>query len=292
MKFFHASGLLRSCRATRARMIAAAMVFGFSATSAFGGFASSVVDYTPGTGGPSGYDDPAAALGPPAPVVGAGTIYPNVLDPFSPAFGKPEIVVIGTGGQLTLQLDTPITVANTPQLGVISNVGLIDSDYPNGTVSAPASIFGGGSAEVRVSGDGNQWVSLGIINFNLPASFYSKLSSPYEMAPGPGDTPADLGKPFTGTLSDFSGESFQQVMNTLGGSVGGTWLNLDGTDLTSVDYVQFRNPSGDSGQLAIDAITTANTPEPGSAMICLLVISGAALRRRGRATEHPRRASA
>jgi len=248
--------------------------------NSMGGFASSVVSYTPGTGAPSGFNDPAAALGMPAPVVGAGSGYPNVLDPFSPAFGSTEIVAIGTGGQLTLQLDKPITVANAPQLGVISNVGLIDADYPNGLADSSADTFGGGSALVRVSSDGSTWASLGNVNFNLPATYFSKLAGPYETAPGPGDVPADLSKPFTGSIADFAGEDFQQALGTLDGSVGGTWLNLSGTNLATVDYVQFQVPSG---YLPIDAITTsaggASTPEPGSAAFVALAAMGLLLAR-------------
>ena len=123
-------------RGVAALALSAAM--GASATSVSGatvtgGYGSKVLSFYQGTGLPANYfNNPNSALGAPAPVTGAGTPFPNVLDPFSPAYGKNEIVVIGKTGQITLQLYKAVTVANTPQIGVISNVGLIDSSYPAG----------------------------------------------------------------------------------------------------------------------------------------------------------------
>ncbi len=251
-----------------ARLIFAAAAFvGLSASSTFAGtsgdFASKVIGFYQGTGTEAGFGNASAALGAPDPVTGVGTIYPNVVDPFSPAYSKNQIVQIGRLGQLTLQLAKPIVVANTPQVGIVSNVGLIDANYPGGIATSPATIFGGGSADVRVS-DGKTWVDLGNITFNLPATAWSKLANAYEAAPTKADVPANFAKPFTGTLASFKGENFARILNTLNGSVGGTWLNVYKTHLKTVDYIQIRNPGGTTNRLAIDSVMAVTaTPSAG-----------------------------
>jgi len=94
--------------------------------------------------------DPTAALGSPSGITGVLAGFPNVLSPFSPAFDVGQIVIVGEGGQLTLQFPMAISTAAGAAIGVVSNVGLIDNDFPNGQVGSPASSFGGGSAIVSV----------------------------------------------------------------------------------------------------------------------------------------------
>lgn len=225
-------------------------------------FASKVIHYYQGSGVNAKYNDAAAALGGPEPVTGVGTAYPNIVDPFSPPYQTNQIVLLGKGGGLTLQLARAFTVKNAPELGILSNVGLVETS--SGSVGSPAQIFGGGVADVRVSSDNKTWADLGNITFNLPSTSWSKFSNEFEPAPAKGDVPSNPGLPFTGKLSSFNGKSVQQVLKTLNGSVGGTWLNVSATKLKTVDYIQIRNPLGNPWvpghpvQLAIDAVTVSS----------------------------------
>ena len=64
-------------------------------------YASAVVSYNPGTGANASFtNNPNAALGSPA--LGSG------VTPFAPPFSNTQIVGIGAGGQITLQMSTPI----------------------------------------------------------------------------------------------------------------------------------------------------------------------------------------
>jgi hypothetical protein len=233
---------------------------GLSATHAVAAFATSVVSYTPGSATTSNptYTDASSSLGAPAPIVAAGSPWSNVLSPFSPAYEAAHLVVIGDGGQLTLRLSEPVTVGAGREIGVISNVGLIDSDYPKG--SAAGGTFGGGVAEVRVSANGIDFVSLGDVTFDGPASYYTN-AGPYDSAAPANPQVSDFNKPFNGSAS-FDGQSYAQVVQTLGGSIGGTWIDVSPSGLTSVQYVQFVVANdGDPGtKLAIDAVTSV--PEP------------------------------
>lgn len=253
-----------------------------------------VVDYTPGTGiqqqwgtGLS-YDNPLAALGGPDGVTGetyAG--WPNVLSPFSPAYEVDEIVQIGDGGSLTLQLAAFAIPDGTPapELGVITNVGLMDTDWPNGVPANPAVAFGADEAIVSVSADGVHFVALNAgqpIRFELPA-VYSFDAGPY--ATSPGAVVADFGQPFTpvGGLSAFDGlTSYADVLGVFAGSGGGTWLDLDQAGLAQVGYVRFDDPA-DGDPFEIDAVVVAHSavgapvPEPpaGLLLACAFAALGA-----------------
>ena len=261
---------------SRFRSLSVATAIAISAASVSAGttpdYASKVLSSYQGTGLPANYFNAASsALGSPELVSGAGTLYPNVVNPFSPAFGNKDIYVLGKGGQITLKLTSAFSVANTPQLGIISNVGLIDTSYPNGKASAAASIFGGGIADVRVSSDGKTWADLGNITFDIPTSSYTKLGNPYEASPSKTDVASNFGKPFTGKQSNFDSENLPGVLKTLNDSVGGTWLNVYATKLKTVDYIQIRNPLGQPWvpgspvRFAVDGVTISTVGATASA---------------------------
>ncbi len=248
-----------------------------------------VVDYTPGTGiqqqwgtGLS-YDNPLAALGSPDGLTGethAG--WPNVLSPFSPAYEVDEVVQIGDGGSLTLQLAAFAVPDGTPapELGVITNVGLMDTDWPNGIPADPAVAFGADEAVVSVSADGVQFVALNggrPIRFDLPAVYYLD-AGPYDASPG--SVVADFGQPFTpaGGLSAFDGlAGYADVLAVFAGSGGGTWLDLDQSGLAQVGYVRFDHPA-DGDPFEVDAVVVADSavgvpvPEPSAASLAAIAL--------------------
>lgn len=265
-----------------------------------GSYAAGIVSYTPGTAS-AAFQTPAAALGAPDGVSGenpAATNYfgfPNVLSPFSPAYQGDEIAQIGEGGQITLRLANYINVGAGKRLGVFTNTGLVDSSPTftggNGPV---ASTFGAGTARVKVSSDNQTWIDLGLVTFDIPNLFYVNAGA-YDSAAPAAPQLTDFGKPFEGTLASFNGKDFAGTVDAFkvaagGYSGGGTWLDLSGTGLSQVGYVQFiEEDDGNAltdNRLAIDAVSIANgavgaaTPEP-SGLLCLLG-AGLILRRRRR----------
>lgn len=235
------------------------------------GFASQVVDYTPGTGASSAYLNAGSALGKPGGNIGSGT-----LNPFSPNYAASELTGIGAGGQLTLALSNFVAVgpAGTREIGIFGNVGLIAASTNPPTAQNPATVFGAYSVAVSVSADGVNFVPLnggGLITSTLPANYYANADTTnYNAAPPANPVLADFGKPFTGTLADFSGRTYAQILTTLDGSAGGTWLDLSATGLAQVGYVRFSEPAGGgnfylNGVSSNEALLGLAVPEPGVA---------------------------
>jgi hypothetical protein len=229
-------------------------------------FASQVVSYTPGAASTTDptFVDPSAALGAPSGITGVLAGFPNVLSPFSPAFDVGQIVVIGEGGELTLKFPSPISTAPGLAIGVISNSGLIDNNYPSGQATNPATNFGGGSADVSVSQDGKTFVSLGEKEFLNPANFYLN-AGPYDTTAPTSPQLADFGKAFAGDLNAFNNEDDAQVVSTLNGSGGGTWLDLSASGLSQVNFIEFSVPTDGTSfggtvgsRLPIDAVAVAD----------------------------------
>ena len=256
------------------------------------GYASAVEDYTVGTGVSSAYTNASSALGQPGGAVGSGT-----LNPFSPNYAGSELTGIGSGGQLTLALSRFVTVgaAGTREIGIFGNVGLVNAGTAGAPAAGnPATVFGVRSVLISVSADGVNFVPLNagaLITSTLPANYYTNPDTTNVNAPPPANpTLADFGKPFMGSLADFDGESYAQTLATLGGSAGGTWLDLSGTGLPQVGFIRFSEPASGganggifylNGVSSNEALLGAAAPEPGAAL--LLAIGGAlALAWRGR----------
>ena len=265
-------------------------------------WASGVVDYAAGLG-ITAQLDPNAALNAPAPWMGVSIGWPALLNPFSPQFDADQIVGIGQGGSLTLELAKPVSVTGTPQIGVITSSGLFDTTFFGDTGNPPhtfASFEYGAqrSAKVEVADVVGNFKSLGQIVFENPANFYTNLSGPYAfMAPVP-PTLADFAKPFTGTLADFAGKSFDEVLSVLDGSGGGQWLTVPADlGLAEVRFIRFSEPMWllADGSHGVDAVSIYDgsrkpadffidaivaVPEPGSA--AMLLLAGMTMLRRRR----------
>ena len=233
-------------------------------------FADQVVSYTPGADVTS-YNQSAAALGKPGGNVGSGT-----FNPFVPNFATTELVQVGFGGELTLRLSNYVTVNYTPgvrEIGVWENVGLTAS---GGSAKNPAEVFGADGAVVSVSADGTNWFALNSgqpILFTLPGNYYVNATG-INNAPPASPVLADFGQPFTGTLADFNGKSFADTIATLGGSGGGTWLDIDEAGLSQVGYVRFSGVT--SGQtLEVNGVginsslAGALVPEPSTLVLTM-----------------------
>src|SRR5687767_6191166 len=236
--------------------------------------AVSVVDYQPGSA--TSFTNPAASLGLPA-----GDTSFGALTPFNPPFLDSQIVVVGAGGRLTLRLSSPVAAGGAgPELGVFANNGLIDvSDDGSGLAGNPAATFSPPPvALVSVSADGQTFVPLGNqpITFGNPTNFYTDVAIEDYSAPL-GAAAADFSKPFTGTLSSFNDLAYPQIVQLLNGSAGGTWVDVSGSGLPSIEYVRFDVPAGGGQRLVLDAVTAVPEPTMG---VCFVAAIPMLLRRR------------
>lgn len=263
------------------------LVLGSSALA--GSYGSSVVDYTPGTGA-TGFTTTSAALGVPE-----GDTSFGANTPFNPPFLSSQLLKVGGGGSLTMQLNQPIAVVPGASIGLFSNNGLWDMDPATtfdpitfectaggrGLAGSPPNLFSNpGTANVSVSADGIAWktVSGGAITFANPTNAYSDAI--VNLSYGSGTTLADPFKPFTKSVTDLSGLWFRDVnqpsdiVRVLNGSAGGTWVDVSGVPLSLINYVKFDVPS--DSRLVVDAVTAV--PEP--TCLGLLGVGAIALIRR------------
>lgn len=266
-------------------LAATSCIFFFNAAAWGQNTASAVVSYTPGdfTNSPqfANYTNAYAATGP----LQGDTTYGG-LNPFNPPFSTAQIVGIGAGGQLTLQMAAPVSTTGAT-LGVFSNSGLNDvSADGTGTASDPAQTLDEAyfqtdpEAAVSVSQDGVKWYALNSGNpllFTNPSNYYldESINEYYEPL---GSVIANQYQPFLGTLSSFNGLDFQQILALLNGSAGGTWLDLSGLPISSVNFVQFSVPDDADYGMAVDSVSAV--PEP--ALALPLVIGLASILRRRR----------
>lgn len=243
-------------------------------------FATQVVDYVPGDIA-TDYRNASAALGKTNefnPGEPAFDIPPTVVTPFNATFAPDDLVGIGEGGRLVLELGRMAATGAGATLGVHAGVGLIDADWPNGTISGPATTYTSPrEADVRVSFDGDNWLDLGQdVLFDLPTNWWADGITEPGAADESGTVQAEFTQPFLGRLSDFDDSTWEQVLGTLEGSAGGTWFDLSDVDLPGVNFVEFSVP--DAGEaMFVDAVVAI--PEP--AMLAPMAMGLLALRRRG-----------
>jgi hypothetical protein len=242
-------------------------------------FADSVVSYVSGTGISSTYKNSASALG--APVSGSdGTIPYGIL---YPAYKNTQIVGIGTGGELTLGFDTPIT--NDPADHAFGlDFTIFGNDFfALGSGSKVTGLYDHTGLTVWVSPD----------NTN-----YYELIAPYgadDGLPEEGDGNPLLPVDPSLTLASFDGLTKAQVLSAYAGSAGGasysiSWAvdsNGDPVDLSSISYIKIEG-SGGSGY--VDAVARVGNiqsiPEPGEAAMALAAALLVAFRRRAKRGKH------
>ncbi len=229
-------------------------------------FATSYSNYTAGSLTPANYNNPATALGKSNPVSG---LY--ALSPYNGAFLNTDMVGIGAGGSLTLQFASTVPIGAGREFGVHAGVNLLgDGD---GTSSDPAATFNVRRAIVEVSEFGIEGSFIALnsgnpITFDLPTNYWADLAGPPGTQTTGGTIVADFGKPFEGTLSSFTGLDWTAAKTLLNGSAGGTWFDVSGLGLTSLNYVRFSVPVGANYRMFIDSV--AAVPEPATVALCAL----------------------
>lgn len=212
--------------------------------------ASEVVGYSPGAGVQTNLTAPVASLGLPSAATGTNAWDGN-FSPFNSHYDSGEIVQVGEGGSLTLRLERFVHPSpGVPSLGVWENVFLLMGS--DGRVGVPAAVFGSDSASVEASADGIAFYPVGFFNFDWFGNYWTDSLGPYDGMPG--TIRADFGRPHGRNLADFSGVDYGTVLSLLGGSGGGTWIDLSTSGLQRVGWIRFRGvPAGST--LEIDAVT-------------------------------------
>ena len=79
--------------------------------------------------------------GEPKRFTGDGGDYPSVVSPFGGPYLRDEIVSVGESGYLTLRLSNYVLPQAVPEIGVFTNVSLLDMGYPNGRQVNPRGLW-------------------------------------------------------------------------------------------------------------------------------------------------------
>jgi PEP-CTERM motif len=209
-------------------------------------FASAVISYDAGTGFAAGFTNTAAALGAPT----SGTS----VTPFAPPFSKSQLVSIGAGGQITLQMSSPILNDPTDPYGI--NFMLFANEFfVNSSSGVNGLFYHAASILVQVSSDDLNW-------FTLNPSLAPQAG---ELFPTDGSGNPQIPVNPSLTLNDFTGQNLAGIRSLYAGSAGGTgydlaWAldaNSNSVDVASADYLRIEVQSG---VLDLDAISAV--PEP------------------------------
>lgn len=258
--------------------------------------ASEVLQYSPGTGGAAGYDNPAAALGEPSRVTPGQ--FGGPVDPLAPPYLNSQVVSIGTGGSLTVRFSDPILNNPSNPFGldflVFGNSGFavtnaFDENFNYiGTPATDGSLFGSeGTALVSVSADGVTFFTL------------SPELSPALAALFPTDGIGDFGTPANPGLnpSDFAGLTLAGIRALYAGSGGGSGYDLDWARDTSgapvtLGEIQFVRVEVTQGKMEIDGFSgVATVPEPGTWALFAIGLGSIAFATRGSRRRNPKPAA-
>ncbi len=218
------------------------------------GFGAAVLDYVPGNAPANGFTVAGAALGEPTRLSGQ-PFSPGVVSPFAAAWTPTDVVSIGGGGSITIQLDVPATDDARHPFGVdlivFGNSFFVD-------VAAPLGIAGGLVSDggvIEVSPDGQVWHEVvGAIADGLwPTLAYSD-AGPYDIFAG--EAPTDFRTPMDPslTLDDALGLPWEDLVNLYGGSGGGRGIDLASLGLSHAAFVRVRVPAGHPWHVELDAV--------------------------------------
>jgi hypothetical protein len=217
-------------------------------------FATRVVSYTPGSGAAPGHRNAVSALGAPGRMTGT-TAEPETVTPFQPAWMPDQVVSIGAGGSLVLELGTAATDDPGHRFGVdlivYGNAFFSDLAFPAGVPGFCAAEGG----VVDLSEDGVHW-------FTVPgAAAEGALPTLAWIDAGPYDTTAgSLPSDFLRAVDPAIGEAamtglpFSEVIALYDGGAGGVGVDLAATGLTTARFVRIRHLAGSIGSPEIDAV--------------------------------------
>lgn len=244
--------------------IACALALGACASAlAQGWHATRVVSYAAGSGASAGHRSPAAALGEPARMTGTVGA-PETVTPFQPPWQPSQVVSIGVGGSLVLELGSPATDDPGHRFGidliVFGNAFFSDASYPLGMPGFCAAEGG----LVDLSEDGVNWANVpgAAAEGALPTLAWLD-AGPYDTAAG--SVPTDFLRAVDPALNEasVSGMDYADLVAAYDGGAGGVGIDLATTGLSTARFIRFRQPSGSIGSPEIDAVSVIPpTPSP------------------------------
>lgn len=238
-------------------------------------FASSVVNYTPGTGPTPGFDDPAAALGGPTRFTAPTSPFGGATTPFNAPFGEGEVVTIGEGGSLTLGFDQVIYDDAANPFGIdllVFGNSFFGLDF--GTGLATGAIFGEGGI-IELSANGTDWFTVTGVDADglFPTLGYQDVTEPFPS--GAGSVFTDFRTPVDPNLN-VAGMTVSEIAAAYNGSGGGAGIDLASVGLTEARYIRISNPLGSGVTPEIDAVSIVPAP---AGLIPLLAVSACRRRR-------------
>jgi hypothetical protein len=229
-------------------------------------YASTVLAYNPGTGFAAGFTNTSAALG--APALSSG------VTPFAPPFSKSQIVSIGAGGEITLQMATPIGNDAADPYG-INFILFANGFFVNSSSGVSGLFFHSATMQVQVSTDDLTWYTLN------PAL----APQAGELYPTAGNGNPQLPVNPALTLGNFTGQNLAGIKALYNGSAGGTGYDLswaqdgngDSVDLANADFVRIEVSSG---VLDLDAVSGVPEPATWTLILTGAVLTGLRLRKK------------
>ena len=219
------------------------------------GFAASVISYQPGSSPAPGYTNPAAALGEPA----RFTQSPwdgGAVTPFAPAWLPSQVVSVGAGGSLVLELDAPAVDDPRNPFG-IDLIVFGNSFFSD--IGAGAGICGSIAADggvIEVSPDGLTWCAVpGIAADGLFPTLGYLDADPYDAVPGSVETDARMPVDPAHRVQAMYAMPWPEMVAAYGISAGGAGVDLAATGCASARYVRIRVPPPPHSHVEIDAVS-------------------------------------
>lgn len=239
-----------------------------------------ILDFTPGSGATSGYDQPSSLIGEPSRITPGE--FGGPVDPFSPPWQSSQLLSLGAGGSVTVRFDQPVRNHPSHPYGidflVFGSAGflIVNGDFTGGGIT-DGSLFGAqdGSTRISVSTDGLSF-------FSLDAALAPNFDALY-----PTDGRGDFTLPVNPTLTDtdFDGLDLSGIRSLYNGSGGGVGFDLDwardGDGLpVLLDSIQYVRLEVLSGRAELDALVAV--PEPSAVALGSLGLALILLRPRRR----------
>lgn len=256
--------------------VGAIIAIGALPTVASAQWASRVVEYVEGVGVPPGYNNPQVALGEPTRFTGVGS-FPSVVSPFSSPYLESEVVTIGEGGRLVVELEQ--TVRNDP----LNPFGIDLLVFGNSFYLLESGVAGSALTEgglIEVSPDGRAWTLIDGVEADgiHPSLGYLDITDPFQSEPG--SVLSDFTRPVDPSF-DATGLTLSEIIAAYDGSGGGVGVDIGAFGLDEVNFVRISSPLGSGMTPEIDGFSRV-TPVPAPATVALLG-AGAFLARRRRA---------
>ena len=243
------------CRLRNLTGVAVACALAPCARAGAEGFATTVVSYAPGTSPAPGYTSPAAALGGPSRFT-ASPWDGGAVTPFAPAWLPAQVVSIGAGGSLVLELDAPATDDPRNPFG-IDLIVFGNSFFSD--IGAGAGVCGSIASDggiVEVSADGIAWcTAAGIAADGLFPTLGYLDADPFDALPGTVETDARIPVDPAHRAQAMYAMTWPEMVAAYGTSAGGAGIDLGATGCPTARFVRIRVPAAPHSHVEIDAVS-------------------------------------